>query len=448
MYQRTSKKLKEYYVDKSKNYLPLIFFLILVSLFAPRGIGVNLIGSVVDISEILIVFLFILCIPFLRSYSVGELSLVASVILPLTFIIFREDSIFSLQRYIFFFFISFSGFFIGKFLMTYSNKDLVPKLVAKLMVVNSVALILYFINDYFLIFDLSSLRAYDPELSDRLASMTRDLGINYFDNFIGYAVVMNSFAIHQSIIFYIGCTFYFLFHKDFSRLLKFLVYLSIIISITSIALSQSRGPLLFSSLLLILFSFWDIFLRKSNRVGIRSNPIFLIILIIFCLIIYYSEQVIFIITNLSTLLNYADVSGLGGISIQDSGSKRIAALSSIPELILVYPHSILIGLGEGFWSYEKIYSFLLFGDLGLLITYLFEFGIISWAILVTFLYINIKNLINRGDFLSLALSIIIVLSLLSLMITSMKDSYWLFFMIVGMISQHNNESLHNNNSIP
>lgn len=317
------------------------------------------------------------------------------------------------------------------------------------MIINSSALCIYFLNDYFSIVDLSSLRAYDAGYTEYLASVSRDLGITSFDNFIGYSVVMNSFAIHQSIIFYIGCSVYFLLYSQVPKKLRFLFLLSLIISITSLALSQSRGPLIFSILLLLSFTVWDLFFRKEGKVGVTANPITPLILITFFLFIYFFDQIIFIIANVSTLLNYFDIAGYDGLSIQDSSSKRVNALSLIPELIILYPDSVLIGLGEGFWGYIGGQQFTLFGDLGILITYLFEFGMVSWVLFLSYLFLNLRSLSIREDKISSVLLIVAIFSIMSLMITSMKDSYWLFFLVIGIISEHNNthEGLHNHNSI-
>lgn len=317
------------------------------------------------------------------------------------------------------------------------------------MIINSSALCVYFLNDYFSIVDLSALRAYDTQHSEYLASVSRDLGITSFDNFIGYGVVMNSFAIHQSIIFYVGCSVYFLLYSQVPKKLRVLFFLSLIISIISLALSQSRGPLIFSILLLFSFTVWDLFFRKEQKVGVAANPITLLTLATFFLFIYFFEQIIFIITNLSTLLNYFDLAAYDGLIIQDSTSKRIYALNLVPSLIVLYPYSVLIGLGEGFWGYVGGDQFTLFGDLGILITYLFEFGIISWILFMAYLILNLSSLLKRGDKISSVLFIVAIFSIMSLMITSMKDSYWLFFLVIGFISEHNStyEGLHNHNSI-
>ena len=191
-----------------------------------------------------------------------------------------------------------------------------------------------------------------------------------------------------------------------------------------------------------------ILLEKRITWLFRETRFILYIFSIF-LFAYFYEQALYIIINLSTLLNYFDIPGYGGEIIQDSGSKRLIGYASIPEIIFLYPHLIIVGAGEGFWGYSNLDEINIFSDLSILVTFLFEFGIIVWVALIWFILKNFQTLIKSKNIFDAVLIISFISCIFILSLSSMKESYWLFFTFLGMISQRSiliNENFNYNDS--
>lgn len=426
-----------------------IFFGIALALFMPRGIGLNITGAVIDVSELSILFLFLLIIPKIKLQTSSEKIFFISALLPVFFLFFHNDPFLSMQRYIFYFIFCFTGYFLGKELIQIFSRSDVLSIVENFCIWNSFFLVAYFLNDYFNIIDLSSLRQYDPDVIERLDSFSRILSVQGFSQFTGYSVIMNNFSLHQSILFSFIAAFYFLYHKQLKRAGWLVFYIAIIISASSIALSQSRGPLLFCMLLLLFLSIWDNTTRKKNNMGFLRNPALFFTFFSIFLFAYFYEQALYIIINLSTLLNYFDIPGIGGEIIQGSDSKRIIGYASIPEIIFLYPHLLIVGAGEGFWGYSNLDELNTLSDLSILVTFLFEFGIIVWVALIWFILKNFQTLIKSKNIFDSVLIISFISCIFILSLSSMKESYWLFFTFLGMISQRSiliNENFNYNDS--
>ena len=146
------------------------------------------------------------------------------------FLFFHNDPFLSMQRYIFYFIFSFTGYFLGKELIHIFSRSDILNIVKNFCIWNSFFLVAYFLNDYLNIIDLSSLRQYDPDVIEKLDSFSRVLSVQGFNQFTGYSVVMNNFSLHQSILFSFITAFYFLYHKQLKRSGWLVFYIAIIIS--------------------------------------------------------------------------------------------------------------------------------------------------------------------------------------------------------------------------
>ena len=157
---------------------------------------------------------------------------------------------------IFFIGFVFSGYFLGKYLYTrfYNSKDIILKVI---IYSNVFGLLVALINFNFEIFSLDNFRTYDAKTLEKLSNLQRAItGFEEvgFASFRGNQMAANEFAIIQSTIFAISISSYYLLFNKLSKIEKFIFLSAIVISLVSIVLSQSRGVLVIS---IVLLFFWE-----------------------------------------------------------------------------------------------------------------------------------------------------------------------------------------------
>lgn len=424
-------------LSKSSNLQYLILLLIIFFSF-PRGIGVTIFGSVIDIVEILQFLIFIYLLPKVTLNTTGERLFILGVLfLPVISILFLLDYFpTNVFRYVFFIGFIFSGYFLGKYLYArfYNSKDTILKVI---IYSNLFGLLIALINFNFEIIPLDNFRTYDAKTLERSGNLQRVItGLEEvgFASFRGNQMAANEFAIIQSTIFAITISSYYLLFNKLSKLEKFIFLSAIIISLVSIVLSQSRGVLVISIALLFFLGIRSMWKNKLE-LALIHNPFFYFIIIIFAYAIIQPATFIFLITNISTLLNYFGADGLGGTITNDESSKRIVALEMLIPTLIENPEIMITGLGEGFWNYytdEKG----IFSDSGLLVTHLLEFGLISYAIFFSYTIRNIYfGLKSRSKFITI-LSIALMIGIIASSISSFKTAHWYLFLLLGIISEH------------
>ena len=448
--------MKELFLTKNPNnelsLRILLFFFIIIFTF-PRGIGFSVFGAVVDFVEILQLVIFLFILPKITIENINEkIFLIGIFFFPLLSVIFLYESFpTTILRLIFYFIFVFSGFFVGKFLLNkiYATKNF-NFFFSIILIANSIGLLIALINYNFEFFRLDDYRTYESGVLENLAFKQRIItGFEGFTSFRGNHMAANEFAIIQTLIFSFLLSYFFIFFKNFGSRLKMILFISIFISFFSILLSQSRACIVLSTFLLVIFSFLSIFNSKL-KVSFFYNPLYVGVIFLALIYLYTPDSISFLITNVSTLVNYLGLEGLGGAIVNDfESSKRIQALNFIPEIFTSFPLNVLIGFGEGFWNYHKIEELTFFGDSGILITFFMEFGLVSWLIFVFYVINNIYTAINSPLKESNILGIALMFGLAAALVTSFKTSYWYIFLFLGMIVQLNNnyENRHNNNSI-
>ena len=349
---------------------------------------------------------------------------------------------------IFFIGFVFSGYFLGKYLYArfYNSKDIILKVI---IYSNVFGLLVALINFNFEIFSLDNFRTYDAKTLEKLSNLQRAItGFEEvgFASFRGNQMAANEFAIIQSTIFAISISSYYLLFNKLSKIEKFIFLSAIVISLVSIVLSQSRGVLVISIVLLFFLGIRSM-LKNKSELGLTYNPFIYLIIIIFAYAIIQPTTFIFLITNISTLLNYFGADGLEGAITNDESSKRIVALELLIPTIIQNPEILITGLGEGFWNYQPNKG--IFSDSGLLITHLLEFGLISYVIFFSYMVRNIYfGLKSKSTFITI-LSVALVVGILASSISTFKTAHWYLFLLLGIISEHfrSNENRHYNHPI-
>ena len=448
--------MKKSLIGQNNNPHNTLFFLVLLLFifFAfPRGIGINVFGSVIDIVEISQAMLFLYILPKIELRNLEEKIFLSSIVLLPALGIFFYPEYFpsNFIRLFFFILFIFSGYFLGKYLYHkfVNNKILFLKTI---IYSNFICLVLALINFNIEIFPIDSFRTYDQETLDEISGKQRMItGLEEigFAAFRGNQMASNEFAIIQSMIFSITTSCYFFMYKKLSRNSKLILLLSIFLSLYAIVLSQSRGVFLICFLLIFYLSIKEFF-KKKTTMKLYYNPLVLLGASSFIFVLAQPQIFLFFITNISTLLNYLNVEGYGGVVITEGEtSRRVQALQLLIPTILSNPEVLIYGFGEGFWNFHSNSQLGLFSDSGILITYLLEYGIIPWLVFFIFIYIHFKKGIkSKSDFI-----LVIILSLftgiLASSITSFKTAYWYIFLLLGIITEHNyfNENRHNHNSI-
>ena len=444
------KKLSVKANPKKNNNLLYLALLLIIFFSFPRGIGVTVFGSVIDVVEMLQILVFIYLLPKISLNTGGErLFIVGSLFFPIISIIFLLDYFpTNVLRYVFFIGFVFSAYFLGKYIYKkfYNSKETFLKII---IYTNLFGLIVALVNFNFNIFPIDNFRAYDAETLEKLSNLQRVItGLQEvgFASFRGNQMASNEFAIIQCTIFAITASSYYLLFNRFSRIEKFLLLFAILISLLTIVLSQSRGGL-FICILLLLFLAIGSMGENKPKIRLIYNPLYLLISIVFIYALIQPASFIFFLTNISTLTNFFGAEGYEGAITNSESSKRVVALRLLLPTLYENPEILITGLGEGFWNYQPNKG--IFSDSGLLITHLLEFGLIPYVIFFSYTIRNIYfGLKSKSTFITI-LSVALVVSILASSISTFKTAHWYLFLLLGIISEHfrSNENRHYNHSI-
>ena len=418
------------------------FFLILaVIIFFPRGVGLNLFGSVIDLNEILHMLTLVLLLSKIKINIEKDGFLLLLLMLPAFAVPFTQFPQQAFINFILNFCLYTLAYFIGKhFILNYKSICLSLNFVKTIAVINSVCLIIGLLNHFFQIVNFDIFRVYDDSILNSTKNLQRVIdNLTGFSAFRGGFMASNHFAFFQISVLTFLLTWLNLNHKYLSKNLLLIFSISISISIFSIILSQSRGVVLLMALLIMLIFLTSI-VNKKVWISIY-NPLFMIIFISIAGTFYFFEEVYFLLVNISTIANYLGTSGIDGAIVNTlDSSKRFNAFLFIDNIIISYPSSIFIGLGFGFWKYFPDYQITYFADTPLVISMTFEYGFLIMFILILLIAKCMVRLIfskNYYKFLPYTLSFLFLL--LALQITSAKDLYWLLFFLLGIVYNINSK---------
>lgn len=421
------------------------FILLLLILFFPRGIGVNVLGSVIDVNEILHLLFLFLILKQISLDSFDEKLLFFSLFLPLLFVFATANYTEAFVNYFLNFLLYFTAFFVGK---TFVNQKTLSgdtsAFFFNISIINILVLIVGLANHYFDFISLDSIRAYDKERLETTAGLSRMIA--GFENdtsaFRGVILASNIYAFFQTAIFSL-LTAYLIFNEKKINFQRKLIYLtSIYLSLLGIVLSQSRGALLISILILFICSYLKFF-QNNRRMSISIyNPLTTLSLLFVVLSLYFFETIAFYLVNISTLLNYLGIAGIGDVVLFSdiTQTHRLKALTYIDNLILDNPYVLLVGLGFGFWKYSEQVQLTHFADAPMFISYFFEVGFFVYSISVILFFTLLLNLRKRHSiYFSLPILISLTSLILCLQVSSSKEMYWLMFFLLGILFKYNHD---------
>ncbi|MBL6693293.1 MAG: hypothetical protein ISP94_00305 [SAR86 cluster bacterium] len=429
----------------------LLYFFLFIAFVAPRGFGINVLGSVIDITEVTFIGAFALILSRISISKTSEqLFLTTLVLIPIIGVLLNSfETLLPISRFVFYFFLVISGYLIGRFLFSNTlGENNFYLIVQTIIFFNLFMLLVGLINHFFNIVNFDQFRAYDESNLVNLGSLQRMIdGYLGFYAFRGNQLASNEFAILQSSLFAMSLSYYYLNFKYLTKQAIPLLILSIIVSFACIILSQSRGVIVIAVILLLSFHFYGI--RK--KIGISRQPLNFLAALIAFFSIYFYDQLLFVLTNITTILNYVGLEGINGAVVNSfETSKRIIALRSFADIVIEYPYFLIYGFGEGFWNYHPLDKITIFSDSGFFITYLMEFGLISSIIFIAYSYKILLNVIKLKKVALTVFFFSFAVLLICMQITSFKTNQWYLYFFLGICSFLSSyyESRYNHNSIP
>lgn len=419
-------------LDIKLNY----FFLILaVIIFFPRGVGFNLFGSVIDLNEIFHMLMLVLLLSKIKINIEKDGFLLLLLILPAFAVPFTQFPQQAFINFILNFCLYSLAYFIGKhFILNYKSICLSLNFVKTIAVINSFCLIIGLLNHFFQIVNFDIFRVYDESTLNTTKNLQRVIDdVIGFSAFRGGFMASNHFAFFQISVLTFLMTWLNINYQYLRKNSLVLFSFSILISIFSIILSQSRGVVLLMALFIMLIFFTSIVYKK---VWISFyNPLFMLIFISIASATYFYEEIYFLLVNISTIVNYLGISGIDGAIVNSlDSSNRFNAFQFIDDIIISYPFSIFIGLGFGFWKYFPDYQITYFADMPLVISMALEYGFVIMFIL-TFLIAKcmVRLIFSKNYYKFMPYTLSFLFLLLALQITSAKDLYWLLFFLLGIV---------------
>lgn len=430
------------------------FLLLLLILFFPRGIGANIFGSVIDVNEILHLLFLLLILKQISLDSFDEKLLFFSLFLPLLFVFATSNYTQAFINYFLNFLLYFTAFFLGKTFVNQKTFSVDTKpFFYNIAIMNLLVLMVGLMNHYFDLVSLDSYRAYDESILEVTGGLTRMMTGFETDNyaFRGVYMASNIYAFFQTTIFSLLTAYFVLNEREINNQQKFIFLASIYFSLLGVVLSQSRGAFFICILVLFICSYIK-FIKNNRKVRLSLyDPLITISLLFLISTLYFYETIAFYITNLSTLLNYLGISGLGDVVIFSDVTltKRYQALFFIDNILLENPYVLIFGLGIGFWKYSDEVQLNFFADTPMFISSFFEVGFVVYSALITVCAILFYNLRNKHSInFSLPIAIALISLVLCLQISSSKDLYWMMFFLLGVLFKYHHEqkkySNHNN----
>ena len=190
------------------------YFFLLIAFVAPRGLGINVLGSVIDITELTLIGAFALI---LNRISISETSeklfLTTLVLIPIIGVLLNSfETLLPISRFVFYFFLVISGYLIGRFLFSNAlGENNFYSILQTIIFFNLFMLLLGLINHFFNILNFDQFRAYDESNLQNLGALQRMIdGYFGFYAFRGNQLASNEFAILQSSLFAMSVSYYYL----------------------------------------------------------------------------------------------------------------------------------------------------------------------------------------------------------------------------------------------
>ena len=423
---------------KLNYYFPILALII----FFPRGVGFSILGSVIDLNEILHMLMVVLLLSKIKINIEKDGFLILLLILPVFVAPFSQFPQQAFINFVLNFFLYSLAYFIGKhFILNYRSASLSINFVKTIAVINTFCIVIALLNHFFQIVNFDIFRVYDESILNTTKNLQRVIDdVIGFSAFRGGLMASNHFAFFQISVLAFLITWLNINHTCLSKNLLLLFSFSILISVFSIVLSQSRGVVLLMALLIMLIFLVSI---AYKRVWMSFyNPLIMLFFISATTAAFFYEEVYFLIVNISTIVNYIGMSGVDGTVVNTlDSSNRVTALLFIDDIMFSYPLAIFIGLGIGFWKYFPDDQVTYFADSPLIISMALEYGFVIFFILTLLIAKCIVRLIaskNYYKFMPYTVSFLFLL--LALQISSAKDLYWLLFFLLGIVYNINTKN--------